>query len=334
MQLLNYTLIFGVFTWCVLSIVWLLALEKSAKARWMHQLHALLPLVAIGGYILMAKDSGLARIAEQWFVAGISIIVILTPVWLLTLVTRNSGVMDVVYSLAVSLTAMVLLVIDGNYSMRQIVIMVLIAVWSGRLVLHASGTNLGSNGEQQPYAKWRAQFGSRWWWWSYFQVFLLQGGLIWIWSLPVVLAIGARSGPLSPLDIVGIAVWLIGFVFQAGADWQLKRFKADPLNKGKVLQSGLWSLSRHPNYFGEAVMWWGYFAFGLASPYGWLGIVGPLYVTWFMSKGSAAPMLDKHMLKTKTDYVEYMARVGGFFPFFKSPGDTALLKRFQDGRRS
>ncbi|MEO7159877.1 MAG: DUF1295 domain-containing protein [Polaromonas sp.] len=331
---LNYTFIFGACTWCVLSVMWLLALEKSAKARWMHQLHALLPVVAIGGYMLMAKDSGLAVATEQWFVAGMAIIAILTPVWLLTLLTRNAGVMDVVYSLAVSLSTMVLLIVDGNYSVRQIVLMVLVAVWSGRLVHHASGTNLGSNGEQQPYAKWRVQFGSRWWWWSYFQVFLLQGGLVWIWMLPIVLAISAKPGPLGTLDVIGIAVWLIGFVFQAGADWQLKRFKANPSNKGKVLQSGLWSLSRHPNYFGEAVMWWGYFAFGLANPYGWLGIIGPIYVTWFMSKGSAAPMLDRHMLKSKVDYAQYVARVPSFFPFFKSPGDAALLKRFQDRRSS
>ena len=320
--------------WLLLAVIWLLALEKTAKARWMHQLHALLPLGVLGVALFAPADTVVAQTSAQWLVAGALMLTILTVVWMLSLLTRNAGIMDVGYSLTASLTAVGLVVLHQADSPRQLVFLLLVVVWSGRLVAHASGTNLGQSQEQQPYASWRKQHGQRWWWWSYFQVFLLQGGLIWIWALPMVMTVYAEPGPLMPRDLLAMAIWLTGFVFQAGADWQLKRFKANPANKGKVLQSGLWSLTRHPNYFGEATMWWAYFVFGLAHPLGWVAIVGPLYVTWFMSKGSAAAMLDRHMLRTKPDYAAYVERVPGFCPGFKSSADTVLLERFRSRQRT
>ncbi len=287
-QTLNPLLATAALGWLLLATIWLLALEKTAKAKWMHRLHALLPAGVLAVAMLAPAGSDVARLTLQWLVAGAMMLVILTPVWVLSLATRNAGTMDVVYSLTASLTAVGLVLVNGHFSARQLVFLLLVVIWSARLVVHASSTNLGQSQEQQPYASWRKNYGQRWWWWSYFQVFLLQGGLIWIWALTMVMAINAEPGPLTRLDMLAIAIWLTGFVFQAGADWQLKRFKADPGNKGKVLQSGLWSLTRHPNYFGEATMWCGYFVFGLAHPLGWLAIVGPLYVTWFMSKGTGS----------------------------------------------
>lgn len=310
---LNPLLASAALGWMLLAVIWLTALEQTAKAKWMHRLHALLPLGVLAIAMFSPAESDVAQLSLRWLIAG---------------------TMDVFYSLTASLTAVGLVLVDGHYSARQLVFLLLVVVWSARLVAHASSTNLGQSQEQQPYATWRKNNGQRWWWWSYFQVFLLQGGLIWIWALTMVMAIGAEPGPLTPLDFLAMAIWMTGFVFQAGADWQLKRFKANPANKGKVLQSGLWSLTRHPNYFGEATMWWAYFVFGLAHPLGWLAIVGPSYVTWFMSKGSAAAMLDRHMLRTKPDYAAYVERVAGFFPWFKSSSDTLLLERFRSRQRS
>lgn len=333
-QSLNPLLAASALGWLLLASIWLFALEKTAKAQWMHWLHALLPLGVLAISMFWPAETDVAQLSLRWLVAGALMLAILTPVWILSLVTRNAGTMDVFYSLTASLTAVGLVLVDGHYSARQLVFLLLVVVWSARLVAHASSTNLGQSQEQQPYATWRKNNGRRWWWWSYFQVFLLQGGLIWIWALTMVMAIGAEPGPLTPLAFLAMAIWMTGFVFQAGADWQLKRFKANPANKGKVLQSGLWSLTRHPNYFGEATMWWAYFVFGLAHPLGWLAIVGPLYVTWFMSKGSAAAMLDRHMLRTKPDYAAYVERVAGFFPWFKSSSDTLLLEHFRSRQRS
>ena len=320
--------------WLLLASIWLLALEKTAKVKWMHRLHALLPAGVLVIAMVSPAGSDVAQLSFQWLLAGAMMLVILTPVWVLSLATRNSGTMDVAYSLTASLTAVGLVLVDGNYSTRQMVFLLLVVIWSARLVAHASSTNLGQSQEQQPYASWRKNNGLRWWWWSYFQVFLLQGGLIWIWALPIVMTINAEPGSLTRLDVLAVAIWLIGFVFQAAGDWQLKRFKADCSNKGKVLQTGFWSVTRHPNYFGEATMWWAYFVFGLAHPLGWLAIVGPLYVTWFMSKGSAAAMLDRHMLRTKPDYAAYVQRVPGFLPGFKSSSDTQLLERFRSRQSS
>ena len=333
-QTLNPLLATAALGWLLLATIWLLALEKTAKAKWMHRLHALLPAGILAIALVSPAGSGVAQLSLQWLLAGAMMLAILTPVWVLSLVTRNAGTMDVAYSLTASLTALGLVLVDGHYSTRQMLFLLLVVIWSARLVAHASSTNLGQTQEQQPYASWRKNNGQRWWWWSYFQVFLLQGGLIWIWVLPMVMTINAEPGPLTRPDILAIAIWSTGFAFQAGGDWQLKRFKCDRANKGKVLQNGLWSLTRHPNYFGEATMWWGYFVFGLAHPLGWIAIVGPLYVTWFMSKGSAAAMLDRHMLRTKPDYAAYVERVPGFFPWFKSSSDTQLLERFRSRQRT
>lgn len=327
----DFLFLAGMGAWCALAAIWLLALGPDSKAHWMHRLHALLPVAVAATALALGRDSSGARAAGQWLLAGGIMLLFLTGVWIISLVKRNAGLMDVAYTLTTSLTVFALFAIDGHHSARQLLIVALVAIWSARLVHHATGTNTGPV-EQQPYLKWRSQFGARWWWWSYFQVFLLQGGLIWVWALPLVLAMHATPGPLSALDIAGTGLWLVGFVFQAGGDWQLRRFKAQPANKGKVMQGGLWSLTRHPNYFGEALMWWAYFVLGLAHPWGWIGIVGPIYVTWFMSRGSAAAMLDRHMLRSKPDYAAYMARVPGFCPFLKSPTDAELLRRHAQRR--
>lgn len=327
----NTILISGI-AWCALACIWLLALDASTKVRWMHRLHALAPVLVLSAYTALPSTSPWPSLLVDWMFAGAAIVALLTVVWLGTLATKNSGVMDVFYTVTAVVPAIALLVNHGTYAPPALLLLALMAVWSARLVRHAGATNLGERGEQQPYASWRVRYGARWWWWSYFQVFLLQGGLVWIWILPIVLALNAAPTSLTATEAVATLVWITGFLFQSIADRQLARFKADPRNKGRVLRTGLWSLTRHPNYFGESLMWWGYFGFGLAHPLGWIGIVGPIYVTWFMSKGSAATMLDRHMLRTKPDYADYVQRVPGFCPFYKSAGDALLLD--WAGRRS
>ena len=316
----------GLAAWCILGALWVMAVYQGLKPRWMHWLHCCLPLAAILAIFILPDSSPWSHALRHWLQFGLSIVAILTLVWLDTLRTRNASVMDVVYTLCISIPAVLFLLMDGRYSARQILLTALVCIWSARLVRHATGTNLGDRGEQQPYVKWREQFAERWWYLSYFQVFGLQGVLIWIFALPVILGISV-SGGLSATDVVGLAIWLVGFTFQAGADWQLEKFKAVPENRGKVLQTGLWSLSRHPNYFGETLMYWAYFVFSLAHPIGVFSIFAPIYVTWFMSRGSARPMLDRHMLKTKADYPDYMRRVAGFMPFVHSSYDKAVLER-------
>lgn len=313
--------------WCVLAFIWLRALTPTIKVRWMHYLHALLPVAAIAAWYGLPADAPLVSYLGRWLMAGAFILAFLTLVWLFTLYTRNAGVMDVVYTPSAWLPVLAVAWAGHQLTDRALLLIGLMVVWSVRLVRHASRTNLGARGEQQPYASWRQKFGGNWWWWSFFQVFALQGGIVWIWIMPAVFVLDLPASAWGLLDLAGVLVWLTGLTFQAGADWHLERFKANPANKGKVLQSGLWSLSRHPNYFGESVMWWGLFVLSLSHPWAWLGIVGPVYVTWFMSRGSAATMLDRHMLRTKPDYADYVRRVPGFCPLYKSPRDEKLLER-------
>lgn len=319
--------------WCLLALVWLRGLGPMTKVHWMHRLHALLPVACLMAIALLPAGSIWSTLLHDWLVTGLFVIALLTPVWWWTVRNRNAGVMDVVYSLTALVPAGLEAWRQPALGAPQWLMLAMMAVWSARLVRHASGTNLGARGEQQPYASWRGQFGRRWWWWSYFQVFLLQGGIVWVWLLPVVLALNAPAVSFTFLDMAAALLWLVGFGFQAGADRQLARFKADPAHRGQVLQSGLWALTRHPNYFGESLMWWALFLFGLAHPLGWLGIVGPLYATWFMSIGSASAMLDRHMLRTKPDYADYVRRVPGFCPGWKSSRDEQLLAWAAERRR-
>jgi len=140
-----------------------------------------------------------------------------------------------------------------------------------------------------------------------------QGVLVWGWALPLVFAL-ARPAAALAWNALGLLALAAGVAFEADADWQLARHRADPARRGTVLQSGLWALSRHPNYFGEALVWWGFFLFALSHPWGWIGIASPLYVTWFMTQGSATRMTDAYLHKHRPDYAAYAARVPAFWP--------------------
>lgn len=300
------TLLLGVL-WCVVAIVWLASVGK-AKPRWMHWLHAAVPLVALIAYRLMPGDT-----LGTWLVMGAAAWAMVSLAWVAGSALRNHGVMDVAYPLAAFAPILAAYRIHGEWSTRHTVIVLLVALWALRLALHVGVSNL-PRGETEPYAKWRVTFGARWWWLSYFHVHMLQGTLIWIWLLPAALAMAAPGGALGVLDGIAIGVWGIGFLFQAAGDAQLRRFKRDPANRGKVMDSGLWSLTRHPNYFGETLMWGALALFALAHPLGIIGMVSVAYVVWFMAFGSATPMLERHMMKTKPGYAEYAARVPRFMP--------------------
>jgi steroid 5-alpha reductase family enzyme len=182
----------------------------------------------------------------------------------------------------------------------------------GRYTLYILWRNL-PHGEDPRYARWRQRAGNRFWWWSYFQIFLLQGVIIWFWATPLALGMAA-PGPIGFWHTAGALVWLVGFVFEAGGDWQLTHFKRHRKDPSQLLNTGLWGLTRHPNYFGQTCMWWGYGVFALAHPWGWLSVFPLAYVTWFMNKGSATSLMERHMVKTKPGYAHYCATVPAFFP--------------------
>jgi steroid 5-alpha reductase family enzyme len=191
---------------------------------------------------------------------------------------------------------------------------ILVTVWGLRLALHIGTRNWGK-AEDFRYVKWREENGSRWWWFSFVKVFLLQGIIMWIVSAPII-SIIVTDGipPLSLPAVLGAIVWTYGFLFEAIGDWQLARFVANPSNKGKLMTSGVWKYTRHPNYFGDAAQWWGFYLIALSAG-GWWTIFSPLIMTFLLVRVSGVALLEKTM-KNKPGYAEYAAKTNAFIPWF------------------
>ena len=188
------------------------------------------------------------------------------------------------------------------------------AVWGLRLASYLAWRNIGK-GEDYRYQEFRQNYGSkRYWWISYFQTFLLQGALVLIISLPL-LAVNVSNYELNYLDSIAILIWCIGFIFEAGGDYQLTRFKKNPENKGKVLNTGFWKYTRHPNYFGDATIWIAYTLFCVASGNYWQ-VIGTVIMIFFLIKVSGVALLEKTLKTTKPQYREYIEKTNAFFPWF------------------
>lgn len=246
---------------------------------------------------------------------GAAILVMMVLLWWLSLVLRNSSIVDIFWGIGFVVVAwLVFLVAPQGYLPRRQLVVALVTIWGLRLALHIGVRNWGQP-EDFRYAKWRQENGASWWWISFFKVFLLQGILMWIISTPIIAAqTSGFPAILTPLDYFGALLWTFGLLFEATGDLQLMRFKADPANKGKLLTTGLWKYTRHPNYFGEAVLWWGYYIIALASG-SWWTIFSPILMTFLLMKVSGVAMLERTM-KSKPGYEDYMRQTNAFVPWF------------------
>jgi steroid 5-alpha reductase family enzyme len=234
--------------------------------------------------------------------------------WLLSLVKRDASVIDLWWGPGIAWIAFATAHVfpDGDPARRQLALG-LTAVWGLRLGLHLLWRSRGA-GEDFRYRAMRARAGGHFWWQSLFSVFLLQGVLQWIVSLPVQLALLRPSGGLGALDALGALLFAAGFAFESAADGQLARFRADPANAGRVLDRGLWRLTRHPNYFGDSLVWWGLGAIGLSVPGGALGLLGPVLLTWLLLRVSGVPLLEPHLREERPGYADYARRTSAFLP--------------------
>jgi steroid 5-alpha reductase family enzyme len=242
--------------------------------------------------------------------------------WLVSLALRNSSIVDVFWGTGfVILTWMAFLLGGDGYPPRRWITAVLVTLWGLRLSLHVLRRNYGKP-EDFRYARWREERGPAWWWISLFQVFLLQGVLMWILSAPLVVA-EVAPGPrsLSPLDVLALGIWGIGFVFEALGDEQLRRFQADPANRGKVMDRGLWRYSRHPNYFGDAAQWWGFYLLAASIGWGALTFFSPLLMTFLLVRVSGVALLEKTLKDRKPGYAEYVERTPAFVPWLPRRGE-------------
>jgi steroid 5-alpha reductase family enzyme len=264
--------------------------------------------------------------------AGLFLLTAVTLLWLLSLLLRDASIVDVFWGLGfVAVYWLGSALVAHPLAPRQWLVGALVTIWGVRLALHILRRNWGQ-GEDFRYARWREEAGPSWWWRSYFKVFLLQGGILWLVAMPL-LAVLADSAlhPTGLLDALAVLVWAVGFLFEAGGDWQLSRFKADPANTGHLMTAGLWRYTRHPNYFGDALQWWGFYLFALASG-AWWTIFSPLLMTYLLRRVSGVAMLERTLRETKPGYAAYMARTNAFLPGRPkqlSAGDATTLERAQ-----
>jgi steroid 5-alpha reductase family enzyme len=238
----------------------------------------------------------------------------MTAWFAVALVKKDNSIADIAWGLGFVLVAIVTFLRRGSLFLPLLVTS-LVAVWGARLALHILLRNR-KRGEDPRYAAWRRKWGRSFLWRSYFQVFLLQGFFLLIISSPVILVNTDRAYPYPGrcLWLAGFLLWCVGFVFEAVGDAQLARFKRDPGNRGKIMDKGLWRYSRHPNYFGESLMWWGIFLVALEVPYGWTTVVSPVLITFLLVRVSGIPMLEKKYAGN-AEFQAYARRTSAFVPW-------------------
>jgi steroid 5-alpha reductase family enzyme len=250
---------------------------------------------------------------EAMLIAAITIMCVMVATWLLSLLLKNASIVDIVWGLGFVITSWVLaLTIDGD-STRQILLAVMVGAWGLRLGGYLAKRNIG-HGEDWRYKAMRKKKGARFGLISLVTVFGLQGVLMWVVSLPVMFGNSDATPGVGPLAVIGVMVWAVGLSFEAVGDWQLAKFKKDPNNAGKVMQTGLWSLTRHPKYFGDALLWWGIGIVGAETGTGVVGFIGPVVMTVFLLRVSGVPMLERSLMKRREGYAEYAARTSAFIP--------------------
>lgn len=252
-----------------------------------------------------------------WLTAGLIILALMFLLWLSSLAIKNSSIVDIFWGAGFVIAFWATAWIGATtLSNRVLLLGVLVTLWGLRLSIYIFSRNHGKP-EDFRYAKWREEAGAAWWWRSFLKVFLLQGVIMWIIAIPLIAAQTSAPSPFKCecTNYAGAALWLVGFIFEAGGDWQLARFKKDPANKGKLLTTGLWSLTRHPNYFGDAAQWWGFWLLAFANG-AWWTFFSPLIMTYLLMRVSGVALLERTLTKTKPGYEEYIARTSAFFPWF------------------
>ena len=238
--------------------------------------------------------------------------------WLASLPLRDASLVDRVWGLAfIVLAAWYAWARPaGEIPIAGQLLLLLVTIWGLRLSIHLTRRNWGK-GEDYRYAAMRARQGPRFWLRSLGTVFLLQAGLVWVIGMP--LYAGNRGAPPAGtgtwvLMVAGVAFWIVGFGFETVGDRQLARHRADPARRGRVLDTGLWHYTRHPNYFGDAMVWWGLWLIAAAAGGAWT-VFAPALMTLFLMRVSGVALLEKQLLETRPGYRDYVARTNAFFPW-------------------
>lgn len=232
--------------------------------------------------------------------------------FIISLIKKRNDVADVAWGTGFVLLTWLAYYLSNHSGARSLISGVMVSLWGLRLSWHIHQRNR-NKAEDYRYQKWRMEWGRWFYLRSLAQVYLLQGILLFIIATPLLVIQLYATTTLGLLDYLGMAIWAMGMYFEVLGDAQLARFIKNPLNKGKLMQGGLWAYTRHPNYFGEVLLWWGIWIMALNVPYGYLTVAGPLMITYLILKVSGIPMLESKM-KEHPDFDAYQKRTSKFFP--------------------
>ena len=231
--------------------------------------------------------------------------------WMISLIRENVTHVDSMWSLFFVVASFTSALFVFDSSPRILLVLSLVSVWAIRLCAYLTWRNWGPH-EDHRYVEIRRNNEPHFWLKSSYIIFGLQGILAWIISLSLYAAIDSNA-PMNALDYFGFVLFVFGFYWETVADWQLSQFKANPSSKGKVLDSGLWRYSRHPNYFGECCVWWGFYLIALAGG-AWWAIISPLLMTLLLLKVSGVSLLEKDIVERRPEYVAYIKSTNSFIP--------------------
>lgn len=234
--------------------------------------------------------------------------------WLVSLARNNVTHVDSMWSLFLMLSAYTYALLLNDLTPRMFLVLFLVSLWAVRLCVYLTWRNWGPH-EDHRYAAIRQNNEPHFWIKSIYIIFGLQAVLAWIISMPLFGAIESKVLLLTRLDVLGGIMFTIGFVWETIADWQLSIFKANTNNKEKVLNTGLWHFSRHPNYFGECCVWWGFYLIAAAGG-AWWTIAGPMLMTLLLLKVSGVALLEKNITKRRPAYLSYIQNTNAFIPWF------------------
>lgn len=256
------------------------------------------------------------NILQLQAIAGGVLILVFTLVWLIQLRTKNAAIADVVWSAAFPLMTLIYFTLAPEKEMRQYLILGTVSIWGMRLAIHLFIRTIG-HPEDIRYAALRTEWGKKHNLYM-LRFFYFQGILAIILSAPFALIMVNTEKGLNAWEFAGLSLWLVAVVGESIADQQLKNFKVDPANKGKICESGLWNYSRHPNYFFEWLVWVSFFIMALGSPSGIVAAICPVVMLWFLLNVTGIPYTENQMVKSKGEaFIEYQKRTSAFIPLPK-----------------
>ena len=250
---------------------------------------------------------------QQLFVTNLlAVVAAVTAIWLISLVKRDASIVDIFWGIGFVIVAWLTFRTSSVVSARTLTLLSLVSIWGVRLSGYLAWRNLGKP-EDYRYRAMRERHGGWFPLVSLVTVFVLQGLLMWVISLPIQIGI-ARAQDWRLVATVGVFLWLVGFLCESLGDFQLARFKSDPANRGQVMSRGLWRYTRHPNYFGDFLVWWGFYFISVEPGSWWWTIIGPLLMSFLLIRVSGVRLLENSLRTRVAGYEEYVLNTSAFVP--------------------